>query len=340
MALRMVELFLPDVAEKRVEDVFGEAKYRIVWKDKISNNQLLLRVLIGSRDTQDLMDLVDREFSMIKGMQVVILPVEASIPKLEEPSNEIQLRSEFPFLHIPELRTAQVAREELVEDIEDSIKFSWIFLIMVVLSTVVAAIGILRDNVAIIIGAMVIAPLLGPNVALAFATTIGDVDLARRAMNASLLGLFVALAMATFLGFIVDVNPNLNEIHSRTSVSIGDIALALAAGSVAVFSLTSQKSSALIGVMVAVALLPPLVVLGLLIGSGEFVEAFGAMLLLVTNIIGINLAGVLTFLLQGIYPSNWWQANKAKRATRDALILWSVLLLVLVVVIYISQLYL
>lgn len=337
MGLRMVELFLPDVAGKRVEEVFGEEKYRIIWKDILSENKILVRILINSGDTQYLMDLVDREFSMIKGTQVVILPVEASIPKLEEPKKDILLRGEFPFLSIPELQTAKVAREELVEDIEDSIRFSWIYLIMVVLSTIVAAIGILRDNVAIIIGAMVIAPLLGPNVALSFATTIGDIDLAKRAMKASLLGIFVALSMATLLGFIIEVDIGLHEIDSRTAVSIGDIALALAAGSVAVFSLTSDKSSALIGVMVAVALLPPLVVVGLLLGSGEFVEAGGAMLLLLTNIIGINLAGVLTFLLQGIRPSNWWQATRAKEATRKALYLWSALLVVLFIVIYLAQ---
>lgn len=337
MALRMVELFLPDVAEKRVNEVFDKEIYRIIWKDMISDNQMLLRILIPSESTQDLMDLVEREFSMIQGMQVVILPVEAAIPKLDEPEKEITLQREFPFFHIPELQTAKVAREELMEDIEDSIKFSWIYIIMVMLSTVVAAIGILRDSVAIIIGAMVIAPLLGPNVALSFATTVGDIDLARRAMKASLIGLFVALALAAVLGFIVDVNTDIHEIHSRTEVSFGDIALALAAGSVAVFSLTSQKYSALIGVMVAVALLPPLVVFGLLLGIGEWEMAFGAMLLLLTNIIGINLAGVLTFLLQGIRPVKWWQADKAKKATRVAICLWSFLLLLLAIVIIVAR---
>lgn len=337
MALRMVELFLPNVAEKRVDEVFHSDRYRIIWKDLISDNKMLLRILIPSESTQELMDLVEREFSMIEGTYVVILPVEAASPKPRGQKNEITLQKEFPFLHIPELRCAKVAREELMEDIQDSIRFSWIYLIMVILSTVVAAVGILRDNVAIIIGAMVIAPLLGPNVALSFATTVGDIDLARKAMKANLLGLMTALLMAAILGVVIEVDTGLQEISSRTEVSIGDVVLALAAGSVAVFSLTSQKDSALIGVMVAVALLPPLVVLGLLLGSREWTDAYGAMLLLLTNIIGINLAGVLTFLLQGIQPKKWWQADKAIKATRSAIILWSVLLLILIVVIYISQ---
>jgi len=337
MALRMVELFLPNVADKRVSEVFDEGDYKVIWKDIISDNKMILRILIPSSATQELLHLVEREFSMIEGMQVVILPVEAAIPRIEEPEEELTLKKEFPFIQIPELQTAKVAHEELMEDIEDSIKFSWIYIIMVFLSTVVATIGILRDSVAIIIGAMVIAPLLGPNVALSFATTIGNIDLARRALKANLIGLVTALFFAALLGCIIEVNIDLHEIESRTEVSMGDIALALAAGSVAVFSLTSQKYSALIGVMVAVALLPPLVVLGLLLGSMEWDMAAGAMLLLLTNIIGINLAGVLTFLLQGIRPVDWWEADKAKRATRVAICLWSLLLLILAVVIIISQ---
>ena len=337
MALRMVELFLPMIAEKRVNEVFSGEVYQIIWRDQLEDNWMLLRILIHSEATQELLDLVDKEFSMIEGMKIVILPVEAAVPRLKPLDSEVRFQRKFPYLNIPELRNAKVAREELLEDVEDSINFSWIYIVMVLLSTIVATIGILRDNVAIIIGAMVIAPLLGPNVALSFATSVGDLSLVRRALKVNLLGIILALVIAAAIGFIVDVDVGIHEITSRTEVSLGDIALALAAGSVAVFSLTSNKSSALIGVMVAVALLPPLVVLGLLLGTQEWDLAFGALLLLITNIMGINLAGVLTFLLQGIRPVKWWQADKATKASKVAITLWTVLLAILAVVILISQ---
>ncbi len=116
-------------------------------------------------------------------------------------------------------------------------------------------------------------------------------------------------------------------------MSLGDIALALAAGCAATLSFTSRAQSALIGVMVAVALLPPLVVLGMLIGAGEWDDAMGAFLLLVTNIIGINLASVMTFWVQGIHPVRWWEADKARKATTIAVAIWSTLLIVLMLVI-------
>jgi len=89
--------------------------------------------------------------------------------------------------------------------------------------------------------------------------------------------------------------------------------------------------------MVAVALLPPLVVVGLLTGAGQTSQATGALLLLLTNIICLNLAGVTTFLVQGIRPRSWWKAGKARRATRRALLLWTGLLLLLTVLILVAK---
>jgi uncharacterized membrane protein len=120
-------------------------------------------------------------------------------------------------------------------------------------------------------------------------------------------------------------------------VGLGDVAVGLAAGSAAALSLTTGLLSALIGVMVAVALLPPLVTLGMLLGAGRWQLALGALLLLLVNLICINLAGVVTFLARGIRPLTWWEEKKAKKATRMAISIWTILLLALVAVILLSQ---
>jgi uncharacterized membrane protein len=89
--------------------------------------------------------------------------------------------------------------------------------------------------------------------------------------------------------------------------------------------------------MVAVALLPPLVTTGLMLGSAHFDLAFGAFLLLAVNVICVNLSGVVTFLLQQVRPNSWWAADKARRATRRAIAIWTVLLLLLAAMILLSQ---
>jgi uncharacterized membrane protein len=113
---------------------------------------------------------------------------------------------------------------------------------------------------------------------------------------------------------------------------VGDLALALAAGSAGTLAYTTGLPAAVIGVMVAVALLPPLVVAGLMLGAGESALAVGAMVLVLTNVTAVNLAGVATFLAQKVRPRRWWEAERAKRATRIALGTWTAMVAILVVV--------
>ena len=86
--------------------------------------------------------------------------------------------------------------------------------------------------------------------------------------------------------------------------------------------------------MVAVALLPPLVLCGLLLGGGLLFASFKAFLLFAANVICLNLAGVLTFWVAGIKPTQWWEAKKAANRTRKAMIVWGISLIVLVVLTY------
>jgi uncharacterized hydrophobic protein (TIGR00341 family) len=208
---------------------------------------------------------------------------------------------------------------------------------MVVLSTVVAVIGLLRSNMTIEIGAMVRAPLLGPNMALSLATTLGDMHLARRALKASIAGILTAFLLSVGAALLFGLNAESPDIMSRTNVGLGDVGLALASGAAGAIAFTTGVSAALVGVMVAVALLPPLVCCGLLLGAGHETAALRALLLLLTNLICVNLAGVLTFMIQGIHPARWWEAARARRATRFAVGTWVVLLIALVGVILLSE---
>ena len=201
---------------------------------------------------------------------------------------------------------------------------------MVALSTVVAAIGLNDNSVAVIIGAMVIAPLLGPNVALSLGITLGDLSLLRQGLLTALAGIAAALVLSVIIGVLLNVDPTLSEMASRTRVGLGDIVVALASGSAGALAFTTGVSATLIGVMVAVALLPPLVTSGLLLGGGHPALAIGAFSLFLVNLICVNLAGVTTFLLQGIKPTSWWEKDRAVKATRIAIALSVVLLAVLV----------
>jgi len=211
-------------------------------------------------------------------------------------------------------------REELYNGIERGARLDSTFLMLVFLSTIVASIGLIENNIAVIVGTMVIAPLLGPDIALALATPLGDRELMWQALKTNLAGLFLTLAIA--IGMIWPSHLNSFEIIVHTGVKPDGIVLALASGSAAVLSLATGLSSALVGVMVAVALLPPAATLGMMLGSGQFNLALGAALLLAVNVVCINLAAKLMFLFKGVKPRTWLEKRKARQSFTLYILIW------------------
>jgi uncharacterized hydrophobic protein (TIGR00341 family) len=297
---------------------------------------LHFKILVSTEYSEEVLDLLEKSFSHAEGFRIILLPVEASIPRpeIEEKPKEKTVVVVEPQKNVSKF--IRISREELYADIEKTVRQSWVYFIMIVFAAIVASIGMFRNNVVFIIGAMVIAPLLGPNLALSFATTLGDTGLAQKAGKAIALGVIAALLPSLLIGIAFNIDIGIPELISRKEVSLGDVVLALVAGSAAAISFTSELFSALIGVMVAVALLPPLVAFGMLAGAGHWELALGAFLLFVVNLICVNLAGVLTFILQGIRPLNWWETKKAQKATRVAVLFWAIFLTILVMILILS----
>jgi uncharacterized hydrophobic protein (TIGR00341 family) len=338
MALRLLEIVLPEDAEEDIDGILKEFQVIQMWLEKSQDKRIFAKLLVPAEKTEYVLDALEKRFSTRKAFRIVLLPVEAALPRVEVPEPEPSPQDpQTSPEQAAQTKIGRISREELYHDILDVTQFSKVYLVMVVLSSLVAAIGVLRDNVAIIIGAMVIAPLLGPNVALSLATTLGDEKLARTALKTAVVGTLIALALSVCLGVVVPFDTTIHEVISRTEVGIGDIVLALASGTAGALSFTAGLSTALIGVMVAVALLPPVVVFGLLIGAGEIAMAMGALLLTMTNIICVNLSGVATFLVQGVRPLSWWDMASAKKATQKAIMIWGLLLIVLILLVLFSQ---
>lgn len=325
MALRLIELILPVGNEKLVNEILEGMKIEENWVLKVSEQRTMYRILLSSDESESLTDCLDQRFHGLDGYRIIVHSISASLPRPKEEKEEEDATegAEEP------KRRGRIGREELYSETSGTAKLTKVYLVTVVLSVVVASVGLVKDNVAVIIGAMVIAPLLGPNMALSLATTLADVKLARLSIRTLMVGILLASALSLVLGYLLNVDPNTPEIAARTEVGLGDIGLALASGSAGALFLTIGVSTALVGVMLAVALLPPLVTFGLLIGSGNLDLAIDALLLFLTNLICVNLAGVLTFVAQGVWPSSWWEASKARNLTIVAICIWCALLAVL-----------
>ena len=177
MALRLIEMVLAEQDGEEVLDLLKEHKMLEHRQIRLSDGEVLVRILLEAEQSEAVLDLLEKRYTGKEGNRVVILAVEATLPR-DEPEPAGTHEHAAPQEKSPE----RISREELYEDIKDAAEFSWVYIAMVVLSTIVAAVGLYYDSVAIIIGAMVIAPLLGPNMALSLGTTLGDLSLLRRAI--------------------------------------------------------------------------------------------------------------------------------------------------------------
>jgi uncharacterized hydrophobic protein (TIGR00341 family) len=334
MAQRLIEVIVPKGRGHRIPDIMKDHEKLDMWEETLPDDRTLFMILVKAEDTESIMDDLESQLSWTEGFRVILLPVEASLPRPVEPEEKKEAEGETEKKKKKALR---ISREELYNDVSEMTELNTTFLSLIVISAVVAAIGLYTGNVAVIIGAMVIAPLLGPNVAFSLATTLGDRDLAVKSQKANLMGIVMAVIFAVIMGIIFQVDPDSFEIASRTAAGLPDVLLALASGTAGVLSITVGVATALVGVMVAVALMPPLVTFGLLLAGGYWDLALGAGMLFLINLICINLSGVAVFMVKGISPRKWWEAEKAKRSVRNSIMIWTLLLIILILAVLISQ---
>ncbi|MGE0408501.1 MAG: TIGR00341 family protein [Amphiplicatus sp.] len=324
--MRLIEATFSDRCADKVRVAVEAAApiyFRLFEPDEDGNR--LLKAFFGKDDIQGFIDRLQAICETEKDWRILVLPVEATAPALESDKENDR-----------EHKKKVALREEIYEDVVDGASLSPDFFILTLASTTVAAIGMIADNVAAVIGAMVIAPLLGPILAFSFATALGDFKMLVRAARNALLGVATGIAAAAAIGFFWPIDKTSDELMNRAVVGFDSIALALAAGAAAALSIVTGVSSALVGVMVAVALLPPAAAIGLFLGAGEFALAARAGLLLLVNIVCVMLAAQAIYLYKGIRPRRWLEKRAAANAVRINFIALGVLLLAAAAIIFLT----
>lgn len=197
------------------------------------------------------------------------------------------------------------------------------YLMLMVLSSLVAGLGLFLNNAAVIIGAMVLAPLMAPMISLSMAVLRSDAQLMRDSALCIAVGTLLALLASALVALVVPIQQMTPEIAARLHPSLLDLGVAIGSGVAGAYAHARESvMKSLPGVAIAVALVPPLCVAGIGLGWMDWQVIGGAMLLFITNLVGITLAGLLTFLVLGYAP--------VRRATRG--LGWSLLLVVLVAI--------
>ncbi len=175
------------------------------------------------------------------------------------------------------------------------------YYIMAALSAIIATFGLLSNSSAVVIGAMLVAPLMGPIFGIALGISTGDNTLLRKAVVAELAGAALVVGLAGLFGMI-PLRPDFaNEILARTHPTTYDIVIALASGLAGAYAILDEKmSAALPGVAMATALVPPLATLGLCLAAGQWQLASGAFLLFLANLVAIEFAATVVFSAAGV----------------------------------------
>lgn len=224
------------------------------------------------------------------------------------------------------LQNRKVPTQDLQQMQEDLLAESTIdinYIVLIVGSCIIATLGLLSNSAAVIIGAMIIAPLMLPIRGLAFGALEGNTELLRQGLIAILAGTLLATTLAWFLGYLVALPEFGSEIIARSKPTLLDLGIAIAAGGISGFAKIQPKISAtLAGTAIAVALMPPICVIGLGLSQTNWALSWGATLLYLTNLLGITLACMLAFLIAGYTPF-----NRARKPLILALVFTSILLI-------------
>jgi uncharacterized hydrophobic protein (TIGR00271 family) len=253
-----------------------------------------------------------------------------SLPEPVKPS----LRSVIRFMFRKVVKPVSLERRAEVQvQLRNSCTPDFDFFLLVVLAAVIATLGLLTNSAAVIIGAMLVAPLMSPIIGIGLASLSGDARLFRDSGVALARGALLAILMAALLAWanrflpFVPLQEVPGEVLSRTRPSPIDLTIALAGGMAAAFALAMPSiSAALPGVAIATALMPPLCTVGIGIAMNRWDVAGGALLLFLTNAVTIAFAGMLVFFALGFAPK-----REAGRRVPRALVISAIFTLILLV---------
>ncbi len=205
------------------------------------------------------------------------------------------------------------------------------FFVLILLSAVIATLGLLQNSAAVIIGAMLVAPLMTPILSMGMSMVVSDLKQLRVAAEATVQGAALAIVVGVVTVLLSPIQTVTIEILSRTTPNVLDLVVALASGAAAGYAVSRKEvAAALPGVAIAAALVPPLCVVGIGFGMADITIATGALLLFITNLVAIVFAAALTFIALGFFPERE-NRNEVFKGLRITVILLAIVAGILIV---------
>ena len=279
-----------------------------------------MEIVVPSGAAEEIVGLLESRYGAYDSFRILVSPLEAMVPRREAADEEEEQTASGAPINVEELHQEVLAQSRL--DTE--------YTVSIAIAAIVAAAGIVRGSTELIVASMILAPLLGPSMALATATALGDLEMGRRAILATGAGIGISLMMGAAMGAIFGVPIEATHVTGRLSIGVLDFVVAGTAGTAGALSYTSGAFGRIVGVMIAVALLPPMVLTGMLIGDMQFTVAIWPGLITMINLIAINLSGVAVLFIRKIRPRRIYEQDRARRAVIGSIVIWGLTFVVLI----------
>ena len=316
--MRLVQVMIPAGKREAVLSVLDENGIDYALSDETSGRRYtgVVSFPLPTNAVEPILDQLRDETGIDREAYTVVLDAETVVSERYD-----QLEKEWTEGEEGE----RIARDELVTRAAD-LAPDWVpFLVMTAISAIVATAGLLLDSAAVVVGSMVIAPLIGPAMATSVGSVVDDHELFVRGIKLQAAGALLAVASAAAFagllrfGNVVPLGTNevlaIGEVRERLSPGVPSLVVALAAGIAGALSLSSGVSSALVGVMIAAALVPPTAVVGIGVAWGRPGAVVGSAVLVAVNFLSINLVALAVFWYQGYQPEQWFDVGEARKDT-------------------------
>ena len=313
--MRLVEvMMMSDAAREHVLDILEEKELDYVVSDRTDgdNTSATVSVPLPAHAVEPVQDRLD-ELDLDGDIYTVVVEPEAVVSTRIEDAEGL-------YQEVEELGHQGVSRSELHSTAADLMPDLTIYGLMTGISAIVATAGVLLESLAVLVGAMVIAPLVGPSMATSVATVIDDELLFGRSVKfqaiGGLIGLVSAIGFALLVrasSFVTDLDiPSILEASNHTAPAFLLVVVALSAGVAGAISLSTSGTIGLVGVMIAAAVIPPVGVMGVAIAWLKPVAVLGSAGVVLVNVLSINLASIITLWYLGYHPESWTDLRKAR----------------------------
>jgi len=291
--LRQIQIFVPkDKHSEIIEFLQDNLGLANLFSVKGDTNALISLRVNEAQSRQIVEDLKNIGVGVEYGL-IDVLPIVVSVPLIEEEKEDL-LESSL---------SLRVVTEELYRSITADARISFDYLWFIVISALVAGLGILQDSGITVVASMLLAPLMGPILGFSLSYVTRDRQLSRDSLIAEATGLVLALVCGLVLGLVTSRPDNLPiQMASRGNPGLIDLFIALLSGLAVTYALGRGTTSSLVGVAIAASLMPPAVNVGIAIMWREGSIALGSLILLLANIIIIDIAAIGMFTIMKIQP--------------------------------------